>query len=379
MENTSYSRSRSSVPQKNMKVLIVSKSLEEQGGVVNFVSMLVNKFSAETAWEHLEIGKNSSRESFQAKLKILLSDNLRLKNRLSTGDCTLLHLNTSFNGRALVRDGSFLSMASLLGFKNSVVFFHGWDEGLERKLKESALWRTAFFHIFDRSKALIVLASRFRDTLVSMGFDPGKIRVFPTMFDGGLLAGALEGNRGAGTILFMSRMVREKGVYELLEAFAQLSERYRGIRLNIAGEGEESAAVARWIDSSGLGDRIGLLGYLRGEKKARALREADIFVLPTRHGEGCPVALLEAMAAGLAVIATPAGGIPDVFRDRVNGILLRDSRPATIAEAVAQLLDDDELRARTGEHNRREAWQKFESRIVARRLEELYREVAAAT
>jgi glycosyltransferase involved in cell wall biosynthesis len=341
--------------------------------------MLVNKFSAETAWEHLEIGKNPSMGGFQAKLKILLSDNLHLKNRLSTGNFILLHLNTSLNSRALVRDGSFLILASLLGFKNNVVFIHGWDEGLEWKLKESVLMRAAFFHVFGRSRMLIVLASRFRDTLVSLGFDPAKIRIFPTMFDGGLFSGAFKGNQGAGTILFMSRLVREKGVYELLEAFARLSERHRGIRLNIAGDGEESAAVARWIDSSGLGDRIGLLGYLRGEKKARALREADIFVLPTRHGEGCPVALLEAMAAGLAVIATPVGGIPDVFRDGVNGILLRDSRPATIAEAVAQLLDDDELRARTGQHNRREAWQKFESRIVVRRLEELYREVASST
>lgn len=371
---------RPAEPGAGMKVLILSKTLQEKGGVVNFVAMLLNRVSSDFDLEHLEIGRNSSERNLLGKLVIHLMDSVGLIRKLLSGGYGTFQLNTSLNWRSLFRDASFLLLASWFGYDRGIVFIHGWDESCEQAIRKRLLGRYLFVRVFGRARRLIVLASRFRDALVSMGIEPDKVRVFSTMFDGELFEGT-HGKRNAEpeTLLFMSRLVREKGVFELLEAFLQLRGRYHRLRLDIAGDGEERLGVTQWVDAHGLRDRVRLLGYLRGEEKARALLGADIFVLPTRHGEGCPVTLLEAMAAGLAVITTPVGGIPDVFSDGVNGILLRDHQPATIAEAIGRLLDDGELCARTGEYNRGEAWKRFESRIVACRMEQLYREVAAAS
>ena len=114
-------------------------------------------------------------------------------------------------------------------------------------------------------------------------------------------------------------------------------------------------------------DKVSFPGYLVGNEKVENLLASDVFVFPS-FSEGCPVALLEAMGAGLPVITTPVGGIPDIFIDGKNGVLLKSVEPEDIAEAIERLLSNEELCRVTGEHNRREAWEKYEARIVCKKI-----------
>lgn len=365
-------------PPRKTTVLILSKSLRGEGGVVNFVSMMLPNLSGETEFGHLEIGRESSSRNHLMKLWILLQDSRRFLRKLSAQEFEVFQLNTSLNRKALIRDGCLLALAHLFGFRKSIVFIHGWDADFAASLEKSSMKMGIFSGFFTRAARLIVLSSSFKETLVRLGFDPHRILVLSTMFDGEMFREIGAGDQtGAPTILFLSRLVPEKGIYELLEAVERLSARFNDLKIEIVGDGPERQAIEDWVRSRKLDGRVRMRGYLRGQEKAKAFAGAGIFVLPTRHGEGCPVTLLEAMAAGLPVITTPVGGIPDVFRDGVNGFLLRDRHPDTIAESIDELLRNPALRQRIGEQNREEAWRRFEARLVTGRLERLFHEVAA--
>jgi glycosyltransferase involved in cell wall biosynthesis len=173
----------------------------------------------------------------------------------------------------------------------------------------------------------------------------------------------------------MSRFVAEKGIHELLQAFVRLAEEFPGLRLVLLGDGPERPALEARAQEAGLAERVDFAGYVRGHEKAQALVDADIFVFPTFYGEGCPVVLLEAMAAGLPVITHGAGGIPDVFEDGRNGILLSTVTDESVADAVRRMLTAPEDRSAIGAHNRREAWAKYEAGVVSGQMLAAYQEL----
>jgi glycosyltransferase involved in cell wall biosynthesis len=270
----------------------------------------------------------------------------------------------------------FLATLLAVGFRKTVVFIHGWDVKVEKKIRSSKVICGVFRFFFDRTMATLVLATTFKESLYQMGFFSSEIDVFTMMFDGDLFKGrAIGKNVNGKRLIFLSRLVREKGVYELLEAFEVISRRFPGTELIIAGDGPELEEMRTWVEHQHLSDRVRFKGYLRGTQKAKALINADIFVFPTYYPEGCPISLLEAMAAGLAVITTPVGGIPDVFIHGQNGILLDNVTPNNIAEAVEKLLDDEAFLTKVKENNRRKAWQEYEASIVTRRIEAIFRKV----
>jgi glycosyltransferase involved in cell wall biosynthesis len=104
------------------------------------------------------------------------------------------------------------------------------------------------------------------------------------------------------------------------------------------------------------------------------LNGAHIFTFPTYYGEGCPVSLLEAMAASMAIITTPVGGIPDIIEHNKNGILL-DVKVTTenVKNAIETLLNSPGTIRDMGEINRIEAWEKYEAPVVTRYFENIYK------
>jgi len=120
-----------------------------------------------------------------------------------------------------------------------------------------------------------------------------------------------------------------------------------------------------------LQDRVALLGPVYGESKARLLSDADVFVLPTYHPhEALPLAVIEAMMHGLAIITTRLGALPEIVVDQVSGELIEPRNVAQLASALEKLLTDPELRARYG----RAVRQKYESDLTAQRFEQRLKE-----
>ncbi len=160
---------------------------------------------------------------------------------------------------------------------------------------------------------------------------------------------------GAGPlILFVGRLVEEKGVADLLEATALLAHELPDLRLILVGEGQDRPDLEQQAAALGVSERTGFLGWVEPEEVPAYLAAADCLVGPSRTAtdgwqEAQGLAFAEAMAAGVPVIATRHGGIPDTVIHEETGLLVPERNPTAIAAAIRRLHQDPALARRLAE------------------------------
>lgn len=154
------------------------------------------------------------------------------------------------------------------------------------------------------------------------------------------------GGEGPVRIGCVSRMDNMKGTRFLIAAFGELVRRFPDLRLVLVGDGPERESLERLVRDSGLGDHVTMTGHYDGDV-AELISTFDVYAFPSLW-EGLPYALLEAMRAGLAIVSTDVGGIPEAIEDGVTGLLVAPSSSQDLASAIARLLDDPDLRTRLG-------------------------------
>lgn len=169
-------------------------------------------------------------------------------------------------------------------------------------------------------------------------------------------------------IAMVGRLVREKGVVELLQAFTALRTRWPDVWLVIVGDGPAERRIGAAIERQGLSGCVFLPGRRPHGELVQWLNAADVFTLPS-YNEGLPNVVLEAMACGLPVVATDVGGVSEVVTAGVTGILVPPRCAAPLGAALERLLADPLLRATLGlaglEHVRREfAWSRSASALL---------------
>jgi glycosyltransferase involved in cell wall biosynthesis len=145
---------------------------------------------------------------------------------------------------------------------------------------------------------------------------------------------------------------KTKGLDTLLHALKSIAVLHPTVSLEVLGSDSRDPELLGMISDLGLMNRVYLLGKVSREQVARSLWHADIFVLPSRR-EGLGVAVLEAMAAGVPVVATRVGGIPEIVRSDAEGILVAPGDPRGLAVALEMLIKDQGRRAtlaRAGRH-----------------------------
>ena len=149
--------------------------------------------------------------------------------------------------------------------------------------------------------------------------------------------------------LFLGWTVPAKGIFDLIDAVAARRRDLSGARFVICGQGSGDSDLRALVTRLGLQEMVELRGWVAGEAKVAAIRDADVFVLPS-HAEGMPNSLIEAMAAGLAVIATPVGGIPEIVRNRDLGRVFPPGNVSALGECLVELCQDEIERRRLGEN-----------------------------
>jgi len=231
-----------------------------------------------------------------------------------------------------------------------------------------------------------------RDRLGALGADTLKIGIAPnaveTDFCMNVNETGISGLRdrlgispGKRIVLAMGRMVHVKGFEYLLEGFARIAGEYPDATLVLAGGGTLYDEMRQRADDLGLGGRVIMPGPVDREEAPVYFRTADIFVVPSVKHEsgavdGLPVVIPEAMAAGLPIIASDAGGIPLLVRDGCNGILVPQRNPGAIADALRRLLKDRELCRKYGEKGRNIVECSVNYDAVAGHFTLLYRAIA---
>jgi glycosyltransferase involved in cell wall biosynthesis len=167
-------------------------------------------------------------------------------------------------------------------------------------------------------------------------------------------------HRGPGSrLLFVGRLAAVKGLAVLIDALAHLRAKHAELELTIVGDGPERAALEARVRSAGVADHVRFTGYRSQAEVREHLERSDLFVLPS-FAEGVPVVLMEAMAAGVPVVATNVAGVSELVEDGVNGILVRPGDAEVLARRIALLLDDPNLRARLGRAGREKVAREFD-------------------
>lgn len=151
-------------------------------------------------------------------------------------------------------------------------------------------------------------------------------------------------------LLYLGVIGQRKGIYDILNALKDNKEMFEGkVVLRIGGNQEEEKLQA-CINEYGLQGMVKFEGFVSGEKKIECLNWADVYILPS-FNEGLPIGILEAMSYRHPIISTPVGGIPEVVKDGVNGIMVKPGNVQEIAKAISAFVRDKKLVEEYGMHS----------------------------
>lgn len=363
------------ISKKEMRVLVTTPHLYLSGGVANYYNTIAKHFSVKA--EFFELGALKVKEDAFQKARHMVSDWLGFRNRIKKNlkSYDLIHVNPSFVCGALVRDGVLVRIAKSMNQK-TLVFFHGWNDKYTKIVEK--YFFSLFFSTFNKADAFIVLASEFENKIRDWGFKQ-PIYIATTPVDNELLKGysiqdrirRIQGQK-AKKILFLSRIEKEKGILETIQACQILCTKYQDLRLIIAGDGSYMETARQFIKTVGMSDRVSFLGYVKGEGKIKAFLESDIYVFPSYHAEGMPTSVLEAMAFGLPVVTRPVGGLKDFFVDGQHGFMNESKDPVVIASLVQRIIQDRDLHKRMSISCHNYAKDKFMASKVAKTIESIY-------
>jgi D-inositol-3-phosphate glycosyltransferase len=211
--------------------------------------------------------------------------------------------------------------------------------------------------------------------------DRGRVDVVAGAVDSDFFAPApATDQRGHGPhLLFVGNLVANKGVATVFEAFTRLAGEHPGLSLTIAGsaDGEMAGELLARAAHTGLADRVALLGFVEHEQLPGLYRSADVFAAPSQYEGGLGLVYLEAMACGLPVVATAAGGSAEAIVDGETGLLLQRGDLDETTAAIETLLRDRELRARMGAAGRKRVCDCFTPAHYAAKVSRAYERAIA--
>ncbi len=211
----------------------------------------------------------------------------------------------------------------------------------------------------------------FKYLAESVGVDPSRIVLVPNAI--GPRPDGPTAITGTPTVGFIGRLVATKRADFLIDAFALLADRNNDVQLLILGDGIERKNLENQADRHGIADRVRFLGNV--DEVDSWMGQMSCLVLPSSV-EGFPNVAMEAIAAGLPVIASPAGDIRDMVRDGETGYLFEDGNPAALAELIERVLEDESLRNRVRETGYQFITSRYPVESAVNILQEIYFDLA---
>ena len=169
-------------------------------------------------------------------------------------------------------------------------------------------------------------------------------------------------------VIYLSNLMTEKGIFDLLDSLKILNENNIEFEAKIAGGIDASVEEEIKQKLNDMPNCVDYLGLLHGIEKKKLLEWGNTFILPTRFDEGQPISILESMAAGNIIISTKQGGIPDVFKEGVNGFYIEKKSPISIAAMLQSIEKNMNEYIEICNSNMKEASEKYRVEIFINKL-----------
>jgi glycosyltransferase involved in cell wall biosynthesis len=343
------------------KIIVVSPKLNISGGVSSYWNALIPELTKYYNINNFQVGGHGK------NIFGPIIDQLKFKKEIQKKS-DLVFLNPSLGSKSFFRDALLIKqiIKKRIPF---IVFFHGWNLDFEKSVDKKYV--NFFLSTFGQAKTIFVLSNDFKNKILKWGYQ-GKIILETTNVESTLISNFSTKDKfnkinhsSKIKILFLARLLREKGVFETVEAFRILNEKYNNIELIIAGDGKDLNELKDFVKND---KNIIVTGYVEGQNKIDLFKDSHIYCFPTFYGEGLPTSILEAMAFAMPVITTNMGGLKEFFQDNKMGYFVEPQNILELKNKLELLLLNHENIINIGRYNSNYANEKLLNTVVAKRI-----------
>lgn len=291
-------------------------------------------------------GGRTHNESKARKVLGRLADLIRFPLVIAQHRPNIVHLNSAYDRKGVLRDVFFVPTARLLG-RTVVTKFHGSD--LQLLANSSRLWRTLTWLVVRGSNVICVLSQQEADAFRAR-FPRQNVSVVKNALDLSRYNDGADYRTRYGIpadkrlLLFVARFIHSKGLKEVIEALPIVRKRHNAHAL-LLGDGPALDENRRLAEQLGLTGHVTFTGYVPEDETVGAYCASDLLVFPSYHEEGMPMVIWHSLACGLPIITTRIRAAADWLQERRHALFVPPRDPVRLAEAINTLLDDDILRA----------------------------------
>jgi len=350
--------------QKKIKILYFIQLPPPVHGV-----SIINKQVFESEFINRGIEKSLLEIRFSSKLshlrrltlkKILQLINLtfKLASKLKTLRPDFIYFSIMPVGKGFWRDLIFVIIIKSF---NVIPIYHLHNKGIERRSK-FLFMRLMYRFVFKNSLVIHLSEKLIEKEILQLSVKNIRTGIIPN----GILKEVIPENsnkKGEINILYLSNLFPGKGFHELIDVFGKLASENINLFLYIIGgfpNQKIRKKIKRQVVKSGLSDRIFVKGPRYDKDKLKFYSQADIFVFPSFFRQECfPLVILEAMQAGLPIITTKEGAIPEIIDNEINGIIINQKDNEALEYQIKRLFDDKNLRLRLGSAARIKFYEKY--------------------
>lgn len=331
-----------------------------KGGIASVVNgYREHDFSGKCEVSYIESYRNGSKWE---KLAKALKGYLLFFREMILNKPDIVHIHSSF-GPSFYRKMPFIYMACFRGVP-VINHIHG-AEFETFYLKASDRKKRRIRKVYGKCTMLIALSEEWKRNLESV-VSPEKI----TVIENYCKIPDLSGTEKKKQILFLGEIGKRKGCYDIPEIYGRVLEKGERLPLIMAGDGE-LAEVKKLFEDRDLLESVSFPGWVRGADKDKCLKESGIFLFPSYY-EGMPMAVLEAMAYGMAIVTTRVGGIPHLLEDGGSGYLCEPGDIEGLSKRLLELSKDGDERRKMGERARQKAIEEYSMESHMKKLMDLY-------
>lgn len=358
-----------------MRIFMLVRYPLVHGPVVKLMPLLIGALQElgcvikTTQW-----GRHKEQETWIEKIVGRIRDLIRIRKELQKDQFDVMIVQTSHNWATLAREIPLLLLTRRL-CSCIVIQMHG-SQSNRMIVNGSILFKIATRWLLEWCDAVLVLSMEEQRQWQQF-YPQGKFYVVDNPFlplgEQSKIDMPWDIPADCPVLLFVGRLIVEKGIYELLESLTIIL-RQKKCHLLIVGDGIEKMRLHKKINDLGLDHYITLAGYLKGEQQLFSVyQRADVFILPS-YSEGFPTVITEAMSVGLPIITTQIRGMADHLTEGENALFVPPRDPALLAATILKLLDEPELQASMRIANR-EKLRQFQPAVVGKKYHNVIKEI----